>query len=105
MKAPRIILLSVAITSIFALRQRATASDLVNGNLIQFNDNGAWTWFSDPRVMVDPAGGKLVVGVDVSGVGFGGSSRDGAVEAPMFDLHTGISTPTTLMAHGTLGPD
>src|SRR5579862_516218 len=80
------------------------ASDLVNGNLIQFNDNGAWTWFSDPRVMVDSAGGKMVVGVDVSGVGYGGSSRDGAVEAPMFDLRSGISTRTTLMASGTLGP-
>ena len=106
MKSRQISIIATAITLTWTLPEPANAaSDLVNGNLIQFNDNGAWTWFSDPRVMVDPAGGKMVVGVDVSGVGYGGSSRDGAVEAPMFDLRTGIATRTTLMSSGTLGPD
>ena len=53
--------------------------DLVGGNLIQFNDNGAWTWYSDERAIIDTTGGKLVVGVDVCGTGLGGSPRDGAV--------------------------
>lgn len=79
--------------------------DQVNGNLIQFNDNGAWTWYSDERTIIDQAGGKLVVGVDVSGAGLGGSPRDGAIEAGIFDLESGTSRRTTLMAGGTLGPD
>ena len=79
--------------------------DGVNGNLIQFNDNGAWTWYSDERAIVDKAGGKLVVGVDVSGAGLGGSPRDGAIEAGMFDISSGTSRGTTLMPSGTLGPD
>jgi len=32
----------------------------VAGKLIQLNDNGAWSWFMDPRVTVD--NGKLIVG-------------------------------------------
>ncbi len=84
---------------------QAQTKDMVNGNLIQFNDNGAWTWYSDERTVVDPVGGKMVVGVDISGSGLGGSPRDGAVEAALFDLQSGTSRRTTLMAHGTLGPD
>jgi hypothetical protein len=79
--------------------------DLVGGNLIQFNDNGAWTWYSDERAIVDSVGGKLVVGVDVNGAGLGGSPRNGAIEAAIFDLQSGTSQRTTLMTSGTLGPD
>lgn len=84
---------------------QAQIKDMVNGNLIQFNDNGAWTWYSDERTVIDPIGGKMVVGVDISGSGLGGTPRDGAVEAGLFDLQSGTSRRTTLMAHGTLGPD
>jgi hypothetical protein len=73
--------------------------------LIQFNDNGAWTWYSDERTIVDPTGGKLVVGVDTTPAGFGGSLRNGSVEATIFDLQSGTSLRTTLLASGTLGPD
>ena len=81
------------------------ARDLVGGNLIQFNDNGAWTWYSDERAIVDSAGGKLVVGVDANGAGLGGSPRNGAIEAAIFDIPGGTSQKTTLMTSGTLGPD
>src|SRR5215472_9166281 len=99
-----VLIVSSAVTLLSAPRAEA-ALDTVNGNLVQFNDNGAWTWFSDQRAIVDPVGGKLVVGVDASGVGYGGSLVDGSVQAPMFDIRTGISTRTTLMSSGTLGPD
>jgi hypothetical protein len=81
------------------------ARDLVGGNLIQFNDNGAWTWYSDERAIVDPTGGKLVVGVDANGSGLGGSPRNGAIEASLFDLQSGTSKRYTMLASGTLGPD
>jgi hypothetical protein len=83
----------------------ATASDFVTGNLAQFNDNGAWTWYSDERAIVDANGGKLVVGVDANGSGLGGSPRNGAIESGIFDFQSGTSRRYTMMASGTLGPD
>ena len=35
-------------------------TNYVAGTLIQFNENGAWSWFMDPRVIVDD--GKLIAG-------------------------------------------
>jgi predicted secreted protein len=73
------------------------AQDLVSGNLIQFNDNGAWCWYQDERAVVDVAGGKLIIGSDASMFGVGGSSRNGYIEAVIFDLQTGLSQRFTLM--------
>jgi hypothetical protein len=60
--------------------------DIVAGNLIQFNDNGNWTWYSDERSVVDTARGNLVVGSDACGIGVGGSPRAGDVEAVIYNL-------------------
>ena len=81
------------------------SQDLVNGNLIQFNDNGAWTWYSDERALIDPTGGKLVVGSDASGSGLGGSPRNGGVEAAIFDLQSGTSKRFTLFLGAPLTCD
>ncbi len=62
--------------------------DIVNGNLIQFNDNGAWCWYQDERAVIDTVNGKLIIGSDASGDGFGGSSRNGNVEGSIFDMET-----------------
>jgi hypothetical protein len=70
----------------FALGQNAR--DLVEGNLIQFNDNGAWCWYQDERVVVDTTLGKMLIGSDASGSGVGGSSRDGHIEAVLFDMQS-----------------
>jgi BNR repeat-containing family member len=79
--------------------------DIVAGNLIQFNDNGNWTWYSDERSIVDKAGGKIVVGSDGNGAGMGGSARNGAIEAAVFDLLSGTSKRYTMLAGGILGAD
>ena len=79
--------------------------DIVTGNLIQFNDNGNWTWYSDERSIVDKAGGKIIVGSDGNGAGMGGSARNGAIEAAVFDLQSGASKRYTMLASGILGPD
>ncbi|MGH7600024.1 MAG: BNR-4 repeat-containing protein, partial [bacterium] len=70
--------------------------DLVKGNLIQFNDNGTWSWYQDERAVVDTAGGKLIIGSDASDNGGGGPSREGDVEAVIFDFYTGLSQRFTL---------
>jgi hypothetical protein len=36
------------------------AANFVAGRLLELNDNGAWSWFMDPRVIVDK--GRLIVG-------------------------------------------
>ena len=63
--------------------------DIVAGNLIQFNDNGNWTWYCDERSVVDPVRGKLVIGSDASGSGMGGSARSGDVETVIYDFASG----------------
>lgn len=90
---------------VLSIAAPAQTKDMVNGNLIQFDDNGAWTWYSDERAIVDPLGGKLLVGVDTATNGLGSPLRNGAIEAALFDFQTGTSLRTTLMAGGTLGPD
>jgi hypothetical protein len=84
---------------------KSQAGDIVNGNLIQFDDNGAWTWYSDERAIVDPTGGKLVVGVDTTPAGLGGSTRNGSIEATIFNLQNGTSQRFVLMTNGPGGPD
>jgi hypothetical protein len=80
-----------------------TPRDLVNGNLIQFNDNGAWSWYMDERVVIDKTTGKLVVGYDLSGSGVGGSPRNGSIEAVIYDLQTGGRQNSVLLPSGGHG--
>src|SRR5215472_16660689 len=72
------------------------ASDLVNANLIQFNQNGVWTWYSDQRTVVDTNGGKVVVGYVENGNGLGGFPADGNVGTTLFDITNRTGTPFTL---------
>ncbi|MGH7452769.1 MAG: hypothetical protein ACRENG_15585 [bacterium] len=53
----------------------------------------------DERAVVDATGGKLIVGSDASDKG-GGSLREGAVEAVIFDFQTGLSQRFTLKVIG-----
>ena len=63
--------------------------DIVNGNLIQFNDNGLWCWFQDERSIVDTVNGKIILGFDESQAGVGGSPRNGIVRAVIYNLQSG----------------
>ncbi len=92
-----LLLLNVLLVS-FTVAQEAR--DLVTGNLIQFNENGAWCWYQDERAVVDVKGKKLIVGSVAGGTGFGGSARNGEVDAVMFDLQTGQTQRFALMKTG-----
>jgi hypothetical protein len=70
----------------------APARDVVHANLIQFVDNGAWSWFQDERAIVDTEKGKLIVGSMANRDGVGGEARDGHVQTTHFDLATGSRT-------------
>ncbi len=63
--------------------------------LITFNDDGAWCWFQDERVLVHR--GKLIIG-SVAG-GAHDASRAGNIEAAIYDLKTGKRTVVVLHAN------
>jgi hypothetical protein len=75
--------------------------DLVQGNLLQFNDNGAWCWFQDERAVVDTNAARLIIGSVASNDGRGGAPREGDVEATHFDLTSGTSQTYTLKSGDT----
>jgi len=77
------------------------ARDLVDGNLIQFNENGAWSWYQDERAVIDTAGGKLILGSVASGHGLGGRERHADIDAVVFDLETGRPRKSLLMIGDT----
>jgi hypothetical protein len=88
----------IALLNMVSLSQ--AAQDVVNGNLIQFNDNGAWCWYQDERAVVDTVLGKLIIGSDASGQGVGGESRNGNIEVVIFDLQTGLMQRFVMMKAG-----
>lgn len=74
----------------------ANAGDRINGKLIQFNDNGAWCWFQDERVIVDVQAGKLLIASTANKQGTGGKPRDGDIDIVEYDIATGNLSRFTL---------
>jgi len=72
------------------LHSSASAAGYVAGNLITFNDNGAWCWYQDPRAVVDVTNGKIIVGSVAAPEGPNGKKRRGNVEAAIYDITTGV---------------
>jgi len=68
-----------------------TGADAVAGKLITFNDNGGWCWYQDERVVVDTKANKLLIGSVASG-----GSRNGYIEAVVYDLAGGTKKQFTL---------
>ena len=79
-------------------------TNYVAGTLIQLNDNGAWSWFMDPRVIVDD--GKLIAGsVRAIGTFQSGASdpRWGNVEIAVYDI--AAKKTATIVLHPHLEQD
>jgi hypothetical protein len=71
----------------------------VAGSLIRMNDNGAWSWFMDERVIVHE--GKLIVG-SVRAVGNFRNASDpdwGNVEVSVYDIASGATERTVFHKH------
>jgi hypothetical protein len=77
--------------------------DQVASNLILFNDNGAWCWYQDPRVLLDPPTGTLLIGSVAAPQGPGGEQRRGNVELVCYDPATG--TRRLVVLHERLESD
>src|SRR3977135_2449227 len=78
----------------------AYPSNYVAATLVQINDNGAWSWFMDPRVIVNE--GKLIIG-SVRAVGSNQANasdpRSGNVEVSGYDIETGRTDVAVLHPH------
>jgi hypothetical protein len=77
----------------------STAKDEVAGNLIQFNENGAWCWYQDPRMVVDPANDTLLVSSIGAAEGLDGDNRSGDVDVVTYQFATGQATRSVLRHH------
>jgi hypothetical protein len=79
--------------------QAAGAAGGVAGDLIVFNDNGAWCWYQDERVIVDKASGTLLAASVAAGEGVDGSERNGDVDVASYDLASGRTSRFVLHHH------
>jgi hypothetical protein len=94
------LLLAMCLSLASAVVAAEQEKDFVAGKLIQLNDNGAWSWFMDERVVVHE--GKLVVGSVRAVKDFKGGQADpdwGNVEIAALDIGTGKVGKTILHRH------
>lgn len=66
-----------------------------SGPLTVFNDNGAWCWYQDERVIVH--NGKLIIGSVADASGTGGAARNGNVEVVEYDIDAGGPSVRTVL--------
>jgi hypothetical protein len=74
--------------------------DQVKGNLILFNDNGAWCWYQDERAVIDSKAGNIIVSSVASISGVGGSPKSGDLESVIYNYNTGSFSKYTLKEGG-----
>jgi len=93
-----LIVLAILLTAISGGAQ--LPANYVAGSIVQLNDNGAWSWFMDERVIVDH--GKLIVG-SVRSLGDFDATQDqpawGNVEISVYNIETGRADRVVLHRH------
>jgi lysophospholipase L1-like esterase len=72
--------------------------------LTVFNDNGAWCWFQDPRVVYDPANQTLLICSVAASEGKDGDQRGGDVDVVSFRIRDG-NTSRFVLHHALLPQD
>ena len=97
----RVVALAVAgwvATSVVAA-QPSSSTNYVRGQFHELNDNGAWSWFMDERLIVDK--GRLIVGSVRANGKFGDKTLPGwgNVELSIFDLKSGATKHVLLHEH------
>jgi hypothetical protein len=84
----------------------AAVADNVAGNLINFNNDGAWSWYMDERAIIDQSTGTLLVGSDsLSTVAYPTGRSRGQDEVSTYNLSTGARTQTQLSGNNVLSLD
>src|SRR4029077_12336634 len=92
--------LALLMLAAVTVRTEDYPANYVAATLVRLNDNGAWSWFMDPRVIVND--GKLIVG-SVRAVGSNQANvtdpRWGNVEISVYDLATAKVDNVVLHPH------
>ena len=99
MKPSQTILAFAILFPLAASAVETIATNSVRGQFHELNDNGAWSWFMDPRVIVD--NGRLIVGSVRANGKFGDNQLPGwgNVELSVLDLKTGEHRNVILHEH------
>ena len=99
----RVSILAAVFGTVVAMPMRAAVeypNNFVAATMVQLNDNGAWSWFMDPRVIIDD--GKLIAG-SVRGVGSAQANlsdpKSGNVEISVYDIARGTVQTVVLHPH------
>ena len=79
-------LISSSLSGCFGRDEESQSQGQIIGELIIFNDDGAWSWFEDERAIISD--GKIIVGSIASG-GMD-PNRTGDVEVVTYNLFTGV---------------
>jgi hypothetical protein len=76
---------------LFSLASTDTfAADNVAGNLINFNNDGMWSWFMDERAIIDPTNGTLLIGSNSSSpIRYPVGRPTGSVDVFSYDIVSG----------------
>jgi len=93
-----LIVLAILLTAISGGAQ--LPANYVAGSIVQLNDNGAWSWFMDERVIVDR--GKLIVGSVRSLGDFDATQNQAAwgnVEISVYNIEAGRADRVVLHRH------
>src|SRR5947207_14279015 len=64
--------------------------------LITFNDNGAWCWFQDPRVIHDASNDTLLIASVAASEGPNGDARAGDIDLVTYELKSGAKNRVVL---------
>jgi hypothetical protein len=70
--------------------------------LIPFNENGAWCWYQDPRIVHDPVNNTLLISSVAASEGPDGAARAGDIDLTTYNLTTGKTSRFVL--HHALQP-
>lgn len=97
---------ALAIFLLAALGASVRAADNVAGNLINFNNDGDWSWYMDERTIIDPVTGTLLIGsASESPVVYPTGRSLFQNQISTMNLSTGIRTQMQLSPAGALTPD
>jgi hypothetical protein len=90
----RIIRVAMLSVTVFGrLAATAHATDNVAGNLINFNNDGAWSWYMDERAIIDPTNDSLLIGSNSqSTVLYPTGRQRGQDEISAYNLASGART-------------
>ncbi len=100
--APASFVLALGLLPITGLK--STEANHVEGGLITFNDNGAWCWYQDPRVVVDTVNNTLIITSIAAAEGVDGDKRVGDVDLVTYHLNSG-KTDRFILKHNLLEQD